>query len=139
MLELEWFFGNEERIMSEIFMGVVSGIIGGLGMGGGTILILLLSLFFGVEQHVAQSTNVIFFIPTAIASIIVNLRNKNINLKQGLPICLWGIVGAFFGANISMKMQVQELRKWFGLFLILIAFYQMREYIKEKKRHNSNK
>lgn len=44
-----------------------------------------------------------------------------------------------FGANISMKMQVQELRKWFGLFLILIAFYQMREYIKEKKRHNSNK
>ena len=95
--------------------------------------------FFGVEQHVAQSTNVIFFIPTAIASIIVNLRNKNINLKQGLPICLWGIVGAFFGANISMKMQVQELRKLFGLFLILIAFYQMREYIKEKKRHNSNK
>ena len=92
-----------------------------------------------MEQHVAQSTNVIFFIPTAIASIIVNLRNKNINLKQGLPICLWGIVGAFFGANISMKMQVQELRKLFGLFLILIAFYQMREYIKEKKRHNSNK
>ena len=61
MLELEWFFGNEVRIMIEIFIGVVSGIIGGLGMGGGTILILLLSLFFGVEQHVAQSTNVIFF------------------------------------------------------------------------------
>ena len=62
MLELEWFFGNEVRIMIEIFIGVVSGIIGGLGMGGGTILILLLSLFFGVEQHVAQSTNIIFFI-----------------------------------------------------------------------------
>ena len=46
MLELEWFFGNEVRIMIEIFIGVVSGIIGGLGMGGGTILILLLSLFF---------------------------------------------------------------------------------------------
>lgn len=86
--------------MIEIFIGVVSGIIGGLGMGGGTILILLLSLFFGVEQHVAQSTNVIFFIPTAIASIIVNLRNKNINLKQGLPICLWGIVGAFLVQHI---------------------------------------
>ena len=71
--------------------------------------------------------------------IVTAIGNKNINLKQGLPICLWGIVGAFFGANISMKMQVQELRKWFGLFLILIAFYQMREYIKEKKRHNSNK
>ena len=125
--------------MVEVLVGLVSGIVGGLGMGGGTVLILLLSLFFNVEQHIAQSTNVIFFIPTAIASIIVNLRNKNINLKQGLPICLWGIVGAFFGANISMKMQVQELRKWFGLFLILIAFYQMREYIKEKKRHNSNK
>lgn len=123
--------------MLEVLIGVVSGIIGGLGMGGGTILILFLSVFLDIEQHIAQSTNIIFFVPTAIAAIAVNLKNKNINLKIAVPICLWGILGAFIGACISMKMDVSLLKKCFGGFLIFIAFYQMYGYIKEKKRHNS--
>ncbi len=123
--------------MLEILIGIVSGIVGGLGMGGGTILILFLSVFLAVEQHVAQSTNIIFFVPTAISAIAVNLKHKNIDLKVGIPICLWGILGAFIGAYISMKMNVSILRKCFGGFLIFIAIYQMYEYIKEKKRHNN--
>lgn len=108
-------------------------------MGGGTVLILLLSLFLNIEQHIAQSTNVIFFIPTAIAAIIVSLKNKNINLKYGIPICLWGIIGAFLGAYVSNKMNVEMLRKCFGIFLIIIAIYQTYEYIKGKKRHTNTK
>ena len=125
--------------MLEIFIGVISGIVGGLGMGGGTVLILFLSLFLNVEQHVAQSTNIIFFVPTAISAIGVNLKQKNINLKIAIPICLWGILGAFVGACISMKMNMKMLRKCFGIFLILIAIYQTYEYIKDKKRHNNSK
>ncbi len=125
--------------MVEVLVGLVSGIVGGLGMGGGTVLILLLSLFFNVEQHIAQSTNVIFFIPTAIASIIVNIKNNNVNIKNNISPCLWGIIGAFLGANLSIATNVNELKKMFGFFLLLIAFYQMYGYIKEKKRHNSNK
>jgi len=53
----------------EILIGIVSGIIGGLGMGGGTVLILLLSLFLDIEQHIAQATNIVFFVPTAISAI----------------------------------------------------------------------
>lgn len=60
--------------MIEIFIGIAAGIVGGLGMGGGTVLILFLSLFLGIEQHIAQATNIIFFIPTAITAIIVNLK-----------------------------------------------------------------
>lgn len=125
--------------MIEIVIGVVAGIVGGLGMGGGTVLILFLSLFLNVEQHIAQATNVIFFIPTAIAAIGVSLKNKNVNLKIALPICIWGILGAFIGAYISTKMNVNLLRKCFGFFLIFIAIYQTYEYIKVKKRHNSIK
>lgn len=125
--------------MVEVLVGLVSGIVGGLGMGGGTVLILLLSLFFNVEQHIAQSTNVVFFIPTAIASIIVNIKNNNVNIKNNISPCLWGIIGAFLGANLSIATNVNELKKMFGFFLLLIAFYQMYGYIKEKKRHNSNK
>ena len=125
--------------MLEVFIGVISGIVGGLGMGGGTVLILFLSLFLNIEQHVAQSTNIIFFVPTAIAAIVVNFKNRNINLKIAIPVCLWGIVGAFLGACISMKMNMNLLRKCFGIFLILVAIYQTYEYIKDKKRHNSIK
>ena len=125
--------------MLEVFIGVISGIVGGLGMGGGSVLILFLSLFLNIEQHVAQSTNIIFFVPTAIAAIVVNFKNRNINLKIAIPVCLWGIVGAFLGACISMKMNMNLLRKCFGIFLILVAIYQTYEYIKDKKRHNSIK
>lgn len=123
----------------EVIIGIIAGIIGGLGMGGGTLLILFLSLFLDIEQHVAQATNVIFFVPTAIAAIMISLKNKNIHLKIGIPVMIWGVLGAFLGATISTRMNVGVLRKCFGVFLILIAIYQSYEYIKEKKRHNNVK
>ncbi len=129
--------------MKEIFIGFISGIISGLGMGGGTILILLLSLFLGIEQHIAQATNVIFFVPTAIAAIIIFIKNKNINFKLGVPICMCGIIGAIIGAKISTIMNVSTLRRYFGVFLILIAiheiYYLYKTYRKEKNRNNTIK
>ena len=66
--------------MFEILVGFISGIVSGTGMGGGTILILCLSMFMGVEQHIAQATNLVFFVPTSIAAIIVNIKQKLIDL-----------------------------------------------------------
>ncbi len=123
----------------EIIIGVVAGIVGGLGMGGGTILILLLSLLLDIEQHIAQATNVIFFVPTAVSAIIVSLKNHNINIKIGIPVIIWGCIGAFVGAEISTYMDVGILRKCFGAFLIIVAIYQSYEYIKNKKRHTNEK
>ena len=84
--------------MWEIITGLISGVISGTGMGGGTILILVLSLFLGVEQHVAQATNLIFFIPTSIVAIIVSIKEKIIEWKTGIIIAFSGIVGAIIGA-----------------------------------------
>ena len=61
--------------MIEILIGMISGIVSGTGMGGGTILIFLLTFMMGIEQHVAQATNLIFFIPTSIVAIIINIKN----------------------------------------------------------------
>ena len=63
--------------MIEILIGMISGIVSGTGMGGGTILIFILTFMMGIEQHVAQATNLIFFIPTSIVAIIINIKNKN--------------------------------------------------------------
>ena len=67
--------------MLEILIGFISGIVSGTGMGGGTILILCLTVFCGVNQKIAQATNLIFFIPTSIAAIYINIKEKKINLK----------------------------------------------------------
>ena len=64
--------------MLKILIGTLSGIFSGIGMGGGTILIFLLNSFLGIEQHIAQATNLVYFVPTAISAIIVNYRNKKI-------------------------------------------------------------
>ena len=126
--------------MKEVIIGVVAGIVGGLGMGGGTVLILLLSMFNNIEQHIAQGTNVVFFIPTAIAAIAIFIKNRNIKFKVGVPILLWGMMGTAISAVISSNMDVHVLRKCFGVFLIIIAFYQTysvyKMYRKEKNRNN---
>ena len=116
--------------MVEVLIGIISGIVSGTGMGGGTILIFLLTFFMGIEQHIAQATNLIFFIPTSIVAIIVNLKNKNIYLKSAIIISIFGILGAIIGANISINMDVKVLKKAFGIFLAIIAIHEIYTIVK---------
>lgn len=129
--------------MIEVLIGLISGIISGTGMGGGTILILLLSIFMGLDQHVAQATNLVFFVPTAIAAIFISLKKKIIDLRTGVVVIIVGVVGATIGAIISSKMNVNLLKKFFGIFLLIIAIYEIyswyKMYIKKKIRHTKVK
>lgn len=120
--------------MKEIIIGLISGIVSGTGMGGGTILIFLLTFLCGLEQHVAQATNLIFFIPTSIVAIIVNIKNKNIDLKLATIISIFGILGAIIGANLSVHTNVDKLRKYFGIFLAIIAIHEIYTIINENKK-----
>ncbi len=126
--------------MIEVLAGLVSGIVSGTGMGGGTILILFLSVFLEFNQHTAQATNLVFFIPTSIAAIIVNIKEKNINWKVAIYISITGIIGAIIGAIIAGKTDVNNLKKYFGYFLAIIAIHEIysltKKYIIRKKTHN---
>ena len=123
-----------------ILIGMFSGIFSGIGMGGGTILIFLLTTFLNIEQHLAQSTNLIYFIPTAIAAIFVNYKNRNIDLNLAIFTSVGGIIGAIIGAIISINTDVLKLKKMFGVFLAIIAIHEIytlfKEYKQYKKRHN---
>ncbi len=118
-----------------------------LECGGGTILIISLSIFFRIDQYRAQGANLIFFIPTAISAIWTSSKEKLIDFKIGIPIALFGIIGALIGANITTKMDVNVLRKCFGFFLILITINEIyllikehkKEYKKKKRKHNKRK
>ena len=126
--------------MINIIFGVISGIISSLGIGGGTILIFLLISFSEIEQHIAQGVNMIFFIPTSIVSIFINLKNNNIEKRTALIVSIFGIIGAILGARIAVRIDVKNLKKYFGLFLLIIAFYEIFSLIKFwKKGHNKVK
>lgn len=92
------------------------------------------------NQHIAQGANLVFFIPTCVTAIIVNIRNKNINYDVAKTIILWGIVGAIIGAKLSVKLPIQQLKKYFGVFLIIVAINEIysikKEYINYKKTNN---
>lgn len=121
--------------MKEILIGAFSGIFSGVGMGGGTILIFLLTTFARLDQHIAQATNLVYFVPTAISAIIVNYKDKNIDIKLAKYISIYGIIGAIIGALISVNLDVQRLKKIYGLFLVIIAIHEIYTLFKEYKLH----
>ena len=123
--------------MIQSLIGVVSGVFSGVGMGGGTILIFLLTTFARIEQHIAQATNLIYFIPTAISAIIVNYKEKNIDTKLAISVSIFGIIGAIIGAKFAVNTDVQKLRKLFGIFLAIIAIHEIYTLFKEYKQHKN--
>ena len=104
--------------------GIAAGILGGMGMGGGTILIPLLTIFFNVGQKEAQAINLVAFIPMAIVSLAIHIKNKRVK-KEGL---LWIIVPAVLtsvGCGFAAQaVNGEVLKRIFGGFLLLLSVVQ---------------
>ena len=103
-------------------IGFFAGIIGGMGMGGGTILIPALILFASIDPKIAQSTNLLSSIPMTIVALAIHIKKKNVDFDLVLPIVLFGIVGAFFGSTLA-----ELLRKFFGVFLLIIGIFEIQK------------
>lgn len=115
-----------------IVFGVLGGIIGGMGMGGGTLLIPLLTIFLGVEQKIAQGINLLAFLPMAIVALIVHFKNKMVVTKGILWIIIPGIVSCVGFAFLASVLKSEVLRMLFGSYLILIAVYEICCFFTEK-------
>lgn len=91
------------------------------GVGGGTLLLLVMTLFLGVDQRTAQGINLLFFLPTAASALVCHARNDCLDkptLKNAVP---FAVAAALVGAWISNCLDVQVLRKPFGVYLLLSA------------------
>ena len=85
--------------IAALLAGLLSGIIGGMGLGGGAVLLIYLTVFAEVPQLTAQGINLIFFIPIGLLAVIVYSFKKQIKWKKALLIALGGIIGAFIGIS----------------------------------------
>lgn len=117
-----------------IIVSALGGIIGGMGMGGGTLLIPLLTLFSGVEQHLAQAINLISFVPMSLVALFIHKKNGYVRVKTALPIALTAVVGAVCGSFAAKYAGGYALRAAFGAFLIVLGVYQAIKTIVQKVR-----
>ncbi len=119
------------NIFLYILFGFISGIFGGLGMGGGTLLIPLLTIFLGFEQKLSQGINLVAFLVMALFSLIIHFKNGYLETKGLIFIILSGIVFSFLGAIIAGVMPSKYLRIAFGVFLCVLSLYQGFKAIKK--------
>lgn len=115
--------------MSDIIIGsiagLVSGIAGSMGLGGGSVLIIYLTLFAGVKQLAAQGTNLIFFVPIAAVSVFIYAKRGIIKWRTVLPIMAGGVIGTV-GSGLAVSLIGGELlSKIFGGFIILYGLIML--------------
>ena len=116
-----------------VVAGVFSGVLGGMGMGGGTLLIPLLSIFYSVSQHTAQAVNLVSFIPMAVVALIIHIKNKLVDFKSVLPIVLPGIATCIAGCYLAKSMSGDLLARCFGGFLVALSVVQLIVGLKKEK------
>ena len=102
--------------------GTATGILSSWGIGGGTLLLLIMTLFLGVDQSAAQGINLLYFLPTAAVSLNAHRKNGYLEpavLRSAVPV---GVLFALAAALISSSVDITILRKPFGLFLLYAGF-----------------
>lgn len=124
--------------IAALLAGLFSGIIGAMGMGGGAVLIIYLTLFTDTKQMTAQGINLLFFIPIALTAVTVYAIKKQIKWKKVLFISAFGAIGTFLGLMLADKIGGDFTAKLFGGFLVVIGvkeiFKRNTKTVAEKKK-----
>ncbi len=121
-----------------IVAGILSGVVAGMGMGGGTLLIPILTIFFSISQKLAQGINLLAFLPCAVVSLLIHIKNKLVDFKIGLPIIITGILASVGASFLAVSTNNKTLKILFGVFLLIIGVMQIAQTIiqivKNKKK-----
>jgi len=102
--------------------GFVVGIVSGLaGVGGGILIVPLLSLGFGIGQRVAQGTSLVAILPTSAIGALTHHRSGDVNLRAAMWMGLAGVPAALAGSALALWLPQRVLGGLFGLFLVFAA------------------
>ncbi len=107
-----------------LLVGFAAGVIGGMGMGGGTILIPALTIILGVNQHLAQATNVIAFLPMAALVLPAHKKNGLLRTDDVWEIIIPALITTVLGGLLMAALPTEVLKKLFGFFLVAFAVKQ---------------
>ena len=120
--------------ITKYIAGFLSGIIGAMGMGGGGILLLYISAFTSTPQLKAQGINLLFFIPIAVVSVIIHIKNRLLDKKIALYTAASAIPSAFLGAYLASTVSADFLRRALAVFLFALGLREVILSFKNKNR-----
>ena len=112
--------------MVNTFVGAVLGFLSGLGVGGGSLLLLWLTLVAGVSQETARVMNLQFFLPCAIVATAFRWKQSKPNWKLILPAAAAGVLGAALGNYLGPSLDRDLLKKAFGILFLLTGLRELR-------------
>ena len=113
----------DEMNWMTVLAGLISGFIGALGLGGGGVLLMYLSIFTDLSQRQAGGINLLFFIPVGLVAVIIHAIKKQIEWKTVFKMWLGGAVGVAVGTLLAHKMNTDILSKIFAAALIVFGIY----------------
>ena len=111
--------------VAAIAVSTVLGFLSGLGVGGGSLLMVWMTAVLSMEQKAAQGINLLYFLPTAAAALIFHTKNRLIEWKAVVPAALAGCAAAVPGALLAASLEMELLRKLFGGFLIAVGLVEI--------------
>ena len=106
-------------------VGAATGVLSGFGVGGGTLLLVYLTAVAGVDQHLAQGINLLYFLPAGLLALPAHIRNGYVEKKALLPCISAGLLCAALCAWAATGLDTGLLRKLFGGFLIFIGLREL--------------
>lgn len=114
-----------------LLVGTVLGFLSGLGIGGGSLLILWLTFVLGMDHETARGINLLFFVPSAVVACWVRWRQGMLKWKCVLPAVVTGCLAAGICSWLSGQMDLTLLKKLFGGLLVVTGlrelFYRPRK------------
>ena len=120
-----------ESIPFMIIVSAVLGFLSGLGVGGGSLLILWLTLVVQMPMDAARNINLLFFLPTALIASLFRWKKGKLQLKKVLPAILAGIAAAGLFTWLSRYISSDALQAPFGILLLVTGarelFYRPRK------------
>lgn len=115
-------------------IGIITGIISGFGIGGGSLLVLYLTAITGMSQYVAGGINLLYFIGCAPTALIGHIKNKMVDWRAALWCAVAGIATATPTSLLADNFNSDWLHRLFGLMLLYIGIKELR--IKKKPKNS---
>jgi uncharacterized membrane protein YfcA len=119
-------------ILLAVVVGAVTGVLSGMGIGGGTLLVIYLVNIAHVPQLEAQGINLVYFLPVAALSLISHIKNKLVVRRAFVFSGLAGVIFTVAGSLVATSLNTGVLRKLFGLLLIAAGMSQIFKKDREK-------
>lgn len=114
-----------ESVPFILVLGTLLGFLSGIGVGGGSLLILWLTIVLKMPQETARSINLLFFIPSALVACFFRWRQGVLDLKMILPGILSGCIAGALFSRIGAQLDTNLMKKLFGGILIAVGLREL--------------